>query len=174
MLVSWPHQLSLGERCVLEPDIYFKYDGYWKPGPSIRIGNRVFIGRGVEFNIQGEIEIGDDCLIASGCIFVDHDHGTGGSGLINRQPPLIRPISIAGNVWIGANVVVLKGVTIGEGSVVAAGTVVTKEIPAGEIWGGVPARKLGSRMLEAVEREPASGSREPAAGAAFTERSGSQ
>ena len=56
-----------------------------------------------------------------------------------------EPIEIADNVWIGANAVILRGVTIGQGAVVAAGAVVTKKIPPNEIWGGLPARKIGER-----------------------------
>ena len=140
--VTWPHQVEIGRNCVLQRDVFFNYSHFWTPGPSIRIRDRVFVGRGVEFNIQGGIEIGDDTLIASGCVFVDHDHGRQGQGPMNRQQSVIQPIVIARNVWIGANVTVLKGVSIGEGAVVAAGAVVTKTIPAGEIWGGVPARAI--------------------------------
>src|SRR5208282_3684867 len=108
--ISWPHQLMIGKRCVLEPDIYFKFDWYWKSGPNIVIGDRVFIGRGVEFNIQGRIQIGDDCLIASGCVFVDHDHGMDLTQPMRSQLQEIQPIEIGKNVWIGANAVILKPV----------------------------------------------------------------
>jgi acetyltransferase-like isoleucine patch superfamily enzyme len=143
--VSWPHQLMIGEKCILEQHIYFKFDWYWTPGPNIVIGNRVFIGRGVEFNIQAGIQIGDDCLIASGCVFVDHDHGMDLGQPMRSQPPKILPIEVGNNVWIGANAVLLKGINIGEGAVVGAGSVVTKSIPTNEIWCGNPAKKMGDR-----------------------------
>jgi len=139
-LVTWPHQVKIGKRCILQPDIFFNYDHYWTPGPSIRVGNRIFIGRGVEFNIKGGIDIGDDCLIASGCIFVDSNHGVLPDLAMNQQPLVVCPIKIGNNAWIGARSIILKGVTIGEGSVIGAGSVVTKSIPAGEIWVGNPAR----------------------------------
>ena len=75
MRVTWPHQVSLGKECHLEHDIYFKFDGTYAPGPSIIIGDRVFLGFGCEFNIRQRIEIGADALIGSGCKFIDHDHG---------------------------------------------------------------------------------------------------
>lgn len=139
-MATWPHQVRIGRDCVLQPDIFFNYAHFWQPGPSFVIGDRVFVGRGVEFNIQGRIEVGDDALIASGCVFVDHDHGLSSYGPINKQGSEVRPIVIGSNVWIGANAAVLKGVAIGRGAVVGAGAVVTKSIPAGEVWVGNPAR----------------------------------
>ena len=147
--VTWPHQLSIGEMCVLQNNIFFNFDNYWLPGPSIIVGNRVFIGRGVEFNIRDRVEIGDDTLIASGTMIIDHDHGIGDHQLIREQDAPSSPVVIENDVWIGANVVVLKGVNIGRGAVVAAGAVVTKSVPAKEIWAGVPAKRIGTRVSSA-------------------------
>lgn len=143
--ISWPHQLSLGRRCRLEDGISFKFDGIWKPGPCIVIGDEVFLGAGCEFNIRRKIVIGSNCLIASGCKFIDHDHGTALGELIRKQHGAEAEIIIEDNVWLGVNVVVLKGVTIGSGAIVAAGAVVNKSIAPGEIWGGIPARKIKDR-----------------------------
>ena len=66
---------------------------------------------------------------------------------MNRQPCPDAPIVLEDDVWLGVNVVVLKGVTIGRGAVVGAGAIVTKSIPACEIWAGVPARKVGTRAV---------------------------
>jgi acetyltransferase-like isoleucine patch superfamily enzyme len=131
----------------LEPDIFLKFDGIWCPDPSIIIGDGVFIGRGCEFNIRKKITVGQGCAIASGCKFIDHDHGITGER-IDETPGAEAEIVVGDYVWLGCNVVVLKGVTIGSSAVVGAGAVVTKSIPAGEIWGGVPAKKLGSRQFE--------------------------
>ncbi|CAN5123448.1 hypothetical protein BH20VER2_BH20VER2_09210 [soil metagenome] len=145
--VTWPHQVSLGEECVLEPGIFFKFDGIHAPGPSIVVHDRVFLGAGCEFNVRRRVELGDDCLIAAGCKFIDHDHGTARRDLPMRQQleGAEAPILLGADVWLGVNVVVLKGVTIGRGAIVAAGAVVTKSVPEFEIWGGIPARKLGTR-----------------------------
>lgn len=147
IFVTWPHQVSLGSNCTLERGIYFKFDGIWQPGPSLVIGDNVFIGTGCEFNFRRKIDIGAYCLIAAGCRFIDHDHGNA-----RRDAPMSlqtgggeSPIVLEEDVWLGANVVVLKGVKIARGAIVAAGAVVTNDVPAFQIWGGVPARKLGER-----------------------------
>jgi acetyltransferase-like isoleucine patch superfamily enzyme len=76
---------------------------------------------------------------------VDHDHDISGTGALPKSPGPCAPIVLSDYVWVGANSVILKGVEIGLGSVIAAGAVVTKSIPPNEIWGGVPARKIGER-----------------------------
>jgi acetyltransferase-like isoleucine patch superfamily enzyme len=141
----WPHQVRLGAKCRLEHDVYFHFDGQYSPGPSILIGDRTFLGAGCEFNVVKRVTLGESCLIAAGVRFVDHDHLIEGSGQLPPGSGRTEPIYIADNVWIGANAVVLRGVSIGQGAVVAAGAVVTKNIPPNEIWGGVPARKIGER-----------------------------
>ena len=144
--VTWPHQVSLGAHCFLERGIQFKFDGPWYPGPSIIIGDGVWIGAGCEFNIHKKVEIGERAMIAAGCRFIDTDHGFTDRTLpMIKQPTIKSPIRIEDDVWLGANVLVLKGVTIGRGAIVGAGAVVTKSIPGFEIWAGVPAKKMGVR-----------------------------
>lgn len=144
--VSWPHKVSIGIKCMMEPGISFKYDGIWSGGFSIILGNNVFVGYNVEFNATEKIVVSNNCLIASGCKFIDHDHG-----FLNRDEPIgiqscpSSPIILEDDVWLGVNCIVLKGVIIGKGAIVAAGAVVTKNIPPYEIWGGVPARRIGVR-----------------------------
>jgi acetyltransferase-like isoleucine patch superfamily enzyme len=145
ILVTWPHQILLKDDCILEHDIFFKYSSYWKKGQAIVIGERVFIGNHCEFNISKRIQIGNDTNIASGCKFIDHDHGIKLGELIGGQECVEGDIIIGEGVWLGFDVIVLKSVTIGDGAVVAAGAVVTKPIPAYEIWAGVPAKKIGDR-----------------------------
>ncbi len=143
--VNWPHKVAIGDRCVLEPDIFFKFDGIWSPGRAIVIGDATFIGRGTEFNVRERVEIGEHALISSGCKFIDHNHGIAPGSLMGPQQPSPAPITVGRGAWLGANVVVLQGVSIGDGAVVGAGAVVNRSAPANEIWGGVPARRLGSR-----------------------------
>ena len=144
--MSWPHKVEIGHACQLENGIFFKHDGIWSEGKSIVIGNRVFLGRFTEFNIRKSISIGDDALIASGCKFIDHDHGYSDTNQpMNQQDGEELAIVLEEDVWLGVNVTVLKGVTIHKGAIVAAGAVVTKSIPSYEIWGGIPAKKIGER-----------------------------
>jgi acetyltransferase-like isoleucine patch superfamily enzyme len=152
--IPWPHQVKIGQDCTLEPEIYFKFDGYWQPGPSILIGNRVFVGRGVEFNIQGRIEVGDDSGIGSGCVLTDHNHATAPVGTRMRDQAVeIGPIRIGKDVIIGVNSVILKGAQIGDGAVVGAGSVVTTSVPANEIWGGNPARRIRNRCYQTMKED---------------------
>ena len=151
--MTWPHQVSVGRECVLEDDVFFKYAHSWQPGRAIVIQDNVFIGRGCEFNIRKRIEVGRDCLIASGCKFIDHDHDTRrGAGPMHGLAGAEAAIVVEADVWLGVNVVVLKGVTLGEGAVVGAGAVVTKSIPAYEIWAGIPARRIGQRTERGAVR----------------------
>lgn len=142
---TWPNKIKIGANCHFEKDIYFKHDGIWEKGFTIVIADNVFIGTNCEFNIRSGISVGQDSLIASGSRFVDHDHGISLDSLMRLQHGPEKEIIIGKNVWIGCNVVVLKGVVIGDGAVIAAGAVLTKSVLPLEIWGGVPARKIGIR-----------------------------
>lgn len=142
---TWYNRVLLGNNVKLEKNIYFKYVGFWENKKSICIGDNSFIGRGVEFNISNSITIGDNCLIASGCKFIDHDHGLKLGGLMRLQRGSEQEIILGDDVWLGVNVVVLKGVTISDGVVIGSGSVVTKNIPSNEIWGGIPAKKIAER-----------------------------
>jgi len=126
---NWPHKIIIGDNCIVEHCIHFKHDGIWSEGASICIGNNIFLGFGSEFNIRKLITIGDNTLIASGCKFIDHDHGISVSELMSGQNGIEKPIKIGTDVWLGCNVIVLKGVEIGNGAIVAAGAVVTKSVP---------------------------------------------
>lgn len=116
------------------------------PGRYIRIGHRVGIGEFAYLGGAGGLSIGDDCII--GQYFSCHPENHQFDALdipIRLQGIDRKPISIGRNCWIGSKVTVLNGVTLGEGSVVAAGAVVTQSFPANSVIGGVPARLLRQR-----------------------------
>ena len=139
---TWPHQVVLGSACILQTDIFFNFDHFWVPGSAMHFGDRVFIGRGCEFNIRYGLTVGDDSLIAAGCVFIDHDHGRDAiTKQISTDFPG-GPICVGKGAWIGAKVVVLKSVSIGNHSVIGAGSVVTRSIPNFEVWAGVPAKRI--------------------------------
>lgn len=107
---------------------------------SCEIGDRVFLNHNCSITCVEKITIGNRCNIANNVVIVDHDHKLGEYGVVDRLESM--PVHIGENVWIGANSVILKGVSIGSGAVIAAGAVVNCDIPAYEIWGGVPAKKI--------------------------------
>jgi acetyltransferase-like isoleucine patch superfamily enzyme len=93
------------------------------------------------------ITIGKNCLIAANCQIMDNSgHDLSFDDVANRinTTGVSSPVTIGDDVWIGANCIILPGVTIGQGSVVSAGSVVTKDIPSMVIAGGIPARVLRS------------------------------
>ncbi len=106
-------------------------------GKNISIGQDVFINSGCHFQDQGGIEIGDGALIGHNVVLATINHDL--DPAMNRKNHYAS-IHIGTHVWIGSNVTVLSGVSIGEWSVVAAGAVVTKDVPPMTVVGGVPAR----------------------------------
>ncbi len=146
--IDWPHQVSIGRHCTLEAETWFKHSECFAIGPSIIVGDRVFIGARCEFHIKTTLHIGSDSMIAAGCRFTDVHHEISDLNTpMNLQPCYGVPIRVGCNVWIGTGAIVLKGVTIGDGAVIGAGAVVTKSVPADEIWAGVPAKRIGQRGL---------------------------
>ena len=146
--VTWPHRVRLGDGCSLEHSIYFNIAGGYRDGGGVTIGKGTFVGSGCEFNITSAISIGEQCLIASGCRFIDHNHGTGTNASMKSQVEDEQPIRIGSDVWIGVNCVVLKGVSIGDGAIVAAGSVVTRSLESMGVYAGVPARLLRLRSRD--------------------------
>jgi acetyltransferase-like isoleucine patch superfamily enzyme len=147
ILVTWPHRVSLGKRVSLEHDIYFNAAGAHASGIAISLGDGTFVGSGCEFNAIQGISIGANCLIASGCRFIDHNHGIQTGQPMKLQEEISSPIQVGADVWIGANCIVLKGVSIGDGAIVAAGSVVTKSVAPYTIVAGVPANFIRTREV---------------------------
>jgi acetyltransferase-like isoleucine patch superfamily enzyme len=107
---------------------------------SIKIGSYCLLSPGTTIMSAGGITIGDNCMFAAGCYISDSDW----HGLYNRTRTFrcTKPIELKDNVWIGHGAKVGKGVTIGENSVVAAGAVVVKDVPANTVVGGNPAKVI--------------------------------
>lgn len=108
-------------------------------GKNIHLGKRVFINSGCKFQDQGGIYIGDDVLVGHNCMIATLNHPENPDRRADMVP---SPVSIGNKVWIGANVTILPGVTVGEDAILAAGAVVTKDVEPRTIVGGVPAKVL--------------------------------
>ncbi|MDJ0689832.1 MAG: DapH/DapD/GlmU-related protein [Xenococcaceae cyanobacterium MO_188.B32] len=114
---------------------------------EIKIGNRAYVGPYTCIS-GGDITIGDNCLIASHCGIYANNHGFDDPLVdIIDQKSTFQGIAIEDNCWLGSGVKVLDGVTIGKGSIVGAGAVVTKNIPPYSVAVGVPAKVISHRQV---------------------------
>jgi len=109
---------------------------------KIVIGARSYVNRNVIFDASESIVLGEDCMVGPGCYLTDHDHVIAPGQAPRSQPLISSPTRTGNRVWLGAHAVILKGVSIGDDAVVAAGAVVTKDVPARARVAGVPARLL--------------------------------
>ena len=107
------------------------------PNATLLIGNGTYLNRNTLIVCEDHIEIGKNCKIAWDVIIMDSDLHP-----IDESPIINKPVYIEDDVWIGCRSIILKGVTIGYGSVVVAGSVVTKYIPPITICGGSPAKLI--------------------------------
>lgn len=140
------NQLLVGSGSIIETKIVFE-----RELASVFIGDRTFIGAGV-VTVSHSVRIGNDVMIAWGVCVSDHNsHSTTFSirksdvtdwlqGKKEWDGVLFAPVVISDKAWIGFNSILLKGVTIGEGAIVGAGSVVTKSVPPWTIVAGNPAR----------------------------------
>lgn len=106
-------------------------------GEFIEIGRNVFINHGCSFLALGKIVIEDDVLIGPKVTIVTESHPLDPK---ERKALLTQPVVIKRNAWIGAGAILLPGVTVGENSVVAAGAVVSRDVPANRVVAGIPAK----------------------------------
>lgn len=106
-------------------------------GKNISVGKRVFINSGCCFQDQGGIFIGDDTLIGHQVVFATINHSPQPE---NRKDMTTKSIVVGKNVWIGAHSTILSGVKIGDNAIIAAGAVVTKDVPDNAVVAGVPAK----------------------------------
>ena len=116
----------------------------WPPfhcdfGKNVRVGENVFVNAGCCFQDQGGIRIGNDVLIGHQVVLATINHGLDPE---RRGHHELAPIVIGNKVWIGSHATICQGVSIGDGAVVAAGAVVTKDVPPRTVVGGVPAKVI--------------------------------
>jgi acetyltransferase-like isoleucine patch superfamily enzyme len=124
-------KLRLGSHVTLYGGVRFYLD---RDGAAIEIGDSTIVNRRTEICSEERVTIGSRCMISWDVLITDTDFHQ----LEDR--PVSAPVLIGDHVWICARATILKGVTIGDGAVIAAGAVVTQDVPAGCVVAGVPAR----------------------------------
>lgn len=130
-------------RCLGDFKLYQGASIFINNGATLVLGARSFVNTNSTINCYKYIEIGEDCAISDNVRIIDSD-----SHILNGCDDKVEaPIIIKNQVWICANATILKGVTIGEGSVVAAGSVVTKDVPSYSIVAGNPARVIKKNIM---------------------------
>ncbi|HEU4406980.1 MAG TPA: acyltransferase [Polyangiaceae bacterium] len=146
--VSGNVQMHLGDDVVLSGVLGVK-GGRAVDAPELRIGNRVFIGHRVTFSIGRSVVVEDDVLIAQGCFIADNSgHPLDAEARAAGRPvdpDDVRPVRICRKAWVGRGAVILPGVTVGEGAIVGAGSVVTRDVPPFGVCVGNPGRVLDRR-----------------------------
>lgn len=144
---------SLGQGSPINPGVIVSFPN------NIFIGDDVSIAPGVHLGAssQGAIFIGDRCAIAAGTRIVTATHDP--DSLPVARIGVNKSVSIGADVWVGTAAIILPGVSIGDGAIVAAGTVVTNDVPTDCMVGGVPARLI--KKLESREKRLETGKRHP-------------
>lgn len=138
-IVDAPGRIDVGSNVFVRSRGYNPVEITVSRGAYLKIGDNCFINQGVRIACSMEIQIGNGCLIGDECVILDNDyHAMPGTGI------KAAPIIIMNNVWLATRVIVLRGITIGENSIVGAGSVVTKSIPANAFAAGQPARIIRS------------------------------
>lgn len=160
-----PHKITLGERVIVDDNCLLDAKG--RDNEGIRIGHRVFIGRNsilsckdgdivledgvnIGFNCEifsgSRVRVGRDGLLAAYCYLIGGGHAFQNvEQTVQEQRAVSRGIELGSNVWLGAGVKVLDGVTVGADTVVGAGAVVTGDLPPRSVAAGVPARVVRER-----------------------------
>jgi acetyltransferase-like isoleucine patch superfamily enzyme len=116
-------------------------------GEGLIIGNNVGFAHNCFIQVRGNVQIGSNVLFGPGVYLFSENHNFDDLSIFINEQGTNRKGTIVGNgVWVGARSVILDGVNIGSNSIIAAGSVVTKNIPPFEIWGGSPAKKIRSRV----------------------------
>ncbi len=141
-LMRYPKLISVDDEVVLKRGAHICA---CNESATVHVGARTTVGYHTFIFASSGIAVGSDCLIAPFVYLVDSDHEIALGTPINQQPNSSAPIKIGNGVWLATGVKVLKGVNIGDGAVVAANSVVNRDIPPNEIWAGTPAKKVGER-----------------------------
>ena len=141
-ILRFPKNVQIGNQVVLKEGARICS---CNQNAKINIGENTTFGYHSFLFSSESIEIGNNCLIAPFVYIVDSDHNIEKGKLINEQPNNTAPVKIGNDVWIGTGAKILKGVSIENGAVIAAGAIVRDDVKAYEIHGGIPAKKISDR-----------------------------
>ena len=136
--------IQVGDELTIRSRKYNKVEISCAHGAQLTFGNNVFLNQGVRIACVNQVTIGDNALLGDETVILDSDY----HGVANSETK-VAPVCIEADVWLGTRVMVLRGVTIGKGSVVGAGSVVTRSIPPSVFAAGVPARIIKTLADEA-------------------------
>lgn len=129
--------IIIGNSVMIKSAKHKPVEFYVAENASVSIGDGTFINRGTHLSCSEAIKIGRNCLIGDDCVLIDNDYHAIGGGQAKSAP-----IVLEDGVWLAIKVIVLRGVTIGEGSIIGAGSVVTRSIPPYTFAAGAPARVI--------------------------------
>jgi acetyltransferase-like isoleucine patch superfamily enzyme len=129
-------EVSIGDHSVIDDGSYFILT---KPHPKLLIGEQVGLGLGTMIAIKATLSIGDYTRFGAGVIIRDNVHDYKSGETLLKTDAIIKPVTIGKHVWIGDRAMIFPGVSIGDGAVVSAGSIVTKDVPAHTLVRGQPA-----------------------------------
>lgn len=124
--------------CALDRGVVLLCSGAPRAG-KIEVGRGAYLNRYTILDAHQCVRIGRDVMIGPHCFITDAAHGGVAGRAVKAQPMTTRPVIIEDEAWLGAHVTVLAGVTVGRGAIIGAGSVVTRDIPAGAVAFGAPA-----------------------------------
>jgi galactoside O-acetyltransferase len=140
-IIGRHENFTVGDNFKVSPDVKLAAQN-----ASMRIGKNVFINYGSFLSADGGgLTIGDDCKLAMDVVIVCGKHGINRDHPVREQRYSGYPVVIGDDVWVGTKAIILGGISIGDGAVIGAGAVVSKNVAPYEIVGGVPARNIGYR-----------------------------
>jgi acetyltransferase-like isoleucine patch superfamily enzyme len=143
----WTNEMfEVAPGCEIEESVAIWFSEDESVAAQLKLGKRVFIGRGTFLGVHHPLTFGDNTIVGAYSYIISANHSTATRKIpIRDQGFTGASIQIGEDVWIGTHVVILPGVSIGKGAVIAAGSIVNRNVPEYEIWGGVPAKFLKTR-----------------------------